>query len=148
MTLFRLAPNEPNIMEGIIKGIFENRSTFPMVCVYRYDTTDDDKRCLISDRGYSSPIRQEDHLSFSFNLCSRAFIAYIFGAIDALEPTKRAAPELVEEFKKRRKGVGVIPSVNDFDALARYNRNVVYQCHHAVYSSSAIVYGVTVQSTR
>jgi hypothetical protein len=145
MTLFRPVPNEPNMMEGIIKGLFEAPSVFPMVCVYRYDRAEDDKRCLISDRGYSSPIGQEDHLSFSFNLCSYAFITYVFGAIDALEPAKRAAPELVEKFKKLRKGVSVMPFINDLNALARYNQNVVYQSHHAVYSSSTIVYGVTVQ---
>jgi hypothetical protein len=144
MTLFRPAQNVPNLMEGIIKGLFEDPSLFPMVCVYRYDTTDQDKRCLLSDRGYSSPIGQEDHLGFSFNLTSQAFITYIFASIDALEPTKRAPPELVEQFKKQPKNVRVVPFINDFDALARYNQNVVRQSHHAVYSSSAVMHGVTV----
>ncbi|WP_051979726.1 hypothetical protein [Edaphobacter aggregans] len=88
MTLFRPAPNEPNIMECIIKGIFELPSGYPMVCVHRYDSKDADKRCLLSDRGYSIPLGQPQHLSFSFNLCSNAFIIYVFASIDALDLTK------------------------------------------------------------
>jgi hypothetical protein len=145
MTLFRPAPDVPNIMEGIIKGIFENPSVYPMVCVYRYDNAEEDKRCLISDRGYTSPIGQDPHLAFSFNLTSRAFITYLFGAIDALEPTRRVPPEWVEVFKKQPKNVRVVLFMNDFAALARYNQNVVRQSHRAVYSSSALAYGVTVQ---
>jgi hypothetical protein len=147
MTLFRPASNVPNLMEGIIKGLFEGPSLFPMVCVYRYDSADEEKRCLLSDRGYSSPIGQKDHLAFSFNLTSQAFITYIFGSIDAFEPTKRVPPEWVEQFKRQRKNVRVVPFINDFDALARYNQNVVRQSHHAVYSSSAVVHGVTVLSS-
>jgi hypothetical protein len=115
-----------------------------MVCVHRYNSNDADKRCLLSDRGYSTPLGQEPHLSFSFNLRSNAFITYVFASIDALEVT-RYPPTVIELYKTLPKSVRVVPFMNEFDALARYNQNVVYQSHRAVYSSSATVYGVTVQ---
>lgn len=146
LTLFRPVPNQPNIMEGIIKGIFELPSGYPMICVHRYDSKDADKRCLLSDRGYSTPLGQEQHLSFSFNLCSNAFITYVFASIDGLDLAKYP-PTVVELYKRLPNNVRVVPFINDFDALARYNQNVIYQCHQAVYSSSTATYGATVEDS-
>ena len=144
LTLIRPAPGEPNIMEGMVKGIFESPSGYPMVCVHRHDGRDGDQRCLLSDRGYCTLLRQEQHLSFAFNLCSNAFITYVFASIDALD-LPRVPPAVIELYKTQRKSVRVIPFINDLHALARYNQNVVYQCHQTVYSSSSTVYGVTVR---
>jgi hypothetical protein len=136
MMLVRPAASEVNLMESIVKRIFERPSGFPMVCVYRYRGEHADKRCLLSDRGYATPLPQESHLSFSFNLSSTAYIVYMFASIE--EPY--ASPNVTEQ-----KNVRVVPFINDLPALARYNQNVVYQCHHAVYSSSRLVYGVTLK---
>jgi len=73
MMFMRPAPTEPNFMESTVKGIFETPAGFPMVCVYRYSGEHSDKRCVLSDRGYSSPLA-EPYTSFSFNLSSTAFI--------------------------------------------------------------------------
>jgi hypothetical protein len=145
MMLMRPKPQEPNLMELTVKQLFERPSGFPMVCVYRYTGEHADKRCLISDRGFSNPLPQELHLSFSFNLCANAFIVYIFGEIENIQLPFRLHPSVIELYKTHRKNVKVVPFVNDLDALARYNRNVIYQCHHSVYSSSKQVYGATIK---
>ena len=95
-----------------------------------------------SDRGFASPLPDEPHLSFNFNLCSTAFITYLFGSVDDIKLPVAPPPHLIERYKTLGKTVYVHPFVNDFTALARYNQNVVYQCHRTVYSSSRTVHGV------
>lgn len=141
MALFRPVPGELNIMESIVKRVFESPVGYPMVCVYRYEGEHADKRCLLSDRGYSTPLPQDQHLSFDFNLCSTAFITYIFASIDALN-LARVPPYVTELYRTQTRNVHVVPLTNDLAALERYNRNVAYQCNHSVYSSSASVYGL------
>jgi len=116
-----------------------------MVCVYRYNGEHSDKRCLLSDRGYATQLPHETHLSFSFNLSSTAFIVYVFASIEKLNLPYVPLPSVIDSYKTQQKVVRVVPFTNDLAALARYNQNVVYQCHHAVYSSSALVYGVTLK---
>jgi len=143
--LVRSAPNEVNIMESIVKQVFERPSGFPMVCVYRYSGEHADKRCLLSDRGYATPLPQEPHLSFSFNLSSTAFIVYVFASIEELNLLYVPPPRVIDLYRTQQKNVRVLPFTNDLAALARYNQNVVYQCHHTVYSSSQLIYGVTLK---
>ena len=145
LMLMRSVPGGPNFMESAVKGIFERPSGFPMVCVYRYTGEHADKRCLISDRGFSNPLPQDLHLAFSFNLCSNAFIVYIFAQIENIQLPFQPPPGVIELYKTLQKNVRVVPFVNDLDALVRYNRNVIYQCHHAVYSSAKQVYGATIK---
>jgi hypothetical protein len=144
MMLVRPAPNEVNLMESIVKQVFERPSGFPMVCVYRYSGEHADKRCLLSDRGYAVPLPQEPHLSFSFNLSSTAFIVYIFASIEELD-LPFVLPRVIDLYRTQQKNIRVAAFTNDLAALARYNQNVVYQCHNAVYSSSRLVYGVAVK---
>jgi hypothetical protein len=144
MMLVRPAPNEVNLMESIVKQVFERPSGFPMVCVYRYSGEHADKRCLLSDRGYAMPLPQDPHLSFSFNLSSTAYIVYVFASIEELN-LPHVPPRVIDLYRTQQKNVRVVPFTNDLPALARYNQNVVYQCHHAVYSSSRLVYGVTLK---
>jgi hypothetical protein len=145
LMLMQPAPNEVNLMESTTKQVFERPSGFPMVCVYRYSGEHEDKRCLLSDRGYATPLPQETSLSFSFNLSSTAFIVYTFASIDELNLPYTPPPGVLEFYRTKKKNVRVVPFINDLVALARYNQNVVYQCHHAVYSSSRLVYGVTLK---
>ncbi len=142
MMLMRGAPDQPNIMELTVKQLFERPSGFPMVLVHRYTSDDPDKRCLLSDRGFASPLPDEPHLSFSFNLCSTAFITYLFASVDDIKLPVAPPQFIIERYKTMGKTIYVHPFVNDFAALARYNKNVVYQCHRKVYSSSPTVHGV------
>lgn len=145
MMLIRFAPDQPNMMEGMVKGLFENPSGYPMICVNRYASEDPDKVCLLSDRGFSHPL-PDPHLSYDFNLTSKAFITYIFAPVEQMEPFLKLPPErramLLETYRKIPKNVPVHTFLNDFDKLARYNQNAVRQAHRKVFSSSTAVYGV------
>jgi hypothetical protein len=145
MMLVRPDPNDVNLMESIVKLIFEQPSGFPMVCVYQYSGEHSDKRCLLSDRGYATPLPHEPHLSFSFNLCSTAFIVYVFALIEKVSLPNVPPPSVIDFYLSQHKDVRVLSFTNDLAALARYNQNVVYQCHHAVYSSSPLPYGVALK---
>ncbi len=141
MMLMRPAPDQPNLMELTVKSLFERPSGFPMVVVHRYTEEEADKICLLSDRGFANPLHNEPHLAFNFNLCSRAFITYLFASVDHMKLSVEPPPALIERYKTLPKNVPVRPFINDFDALARYNQNVLYQCHRHVYSSSIKVHG-------
>lgn len=135
-----LAPidkENPNFLEQVIKGLYESPESFIMVLIYTYDK----KTCLLSDRGYSIPLPEKDHMAFDFNLCSNAFIRYGFSNIDALAPAE-APKELIETFKSRPKTIGVHHFTNDLSALEQYNKNVVYQCFETVFNSNAECYGL------
>jgi len=73
-------PNEPNMMEGIIQRLSRPRQFFrwsASIGMTEQKTTNDANlgpRLLLANW-------QEDHLSFSFNLCSYAFITYVFGRL-------------------------------------------------------------------
>lgn len=141
MALFRPRPGEINLMEGMIKGLFESPSHQANVMVYQYVGEHADKRCLLSDRGYSSPIRGSEMLSFSFNLFSNAFIVYTFTDV-AQFAGGTVPPSVIDAFKKQPKNVQVTLLTNQLPHLSSYNRNVVYQCAHSVYCSSQSVYGL------
>jgi hypothetical protein len=141
MALFRPRPGEINLMEGMIKGLFENPSHQTNVMIYQFVDEHADKRCLLSDRGYSNPIRGSEMLAFSFNLCSNAFIVYTF--TDVAQFAGGTVPlQVVDEFKKQPKRVQVTLLTNQLPPLSSYNRNVIYQCAHSVFCSSQLVYGL------
>jgi len=147
LMFMRPPPMEVNFLEGTVKQLFENPSGFPMVCVYRYNGEHAENGCLVCDRGFTNPT-PEPHLSFNFNLTSRAFVTYMFGSVDHLNDCIGAPPAFLESFRREPKTVRVLHFTNDLDALARYNQNVVYQCHHAAYSSSRIIPGVRVDTAK
>jgi hypothetical protein len=125
--------DRPNLFEGVIKGLFENRNTQAAAFVWMYDHD----HCLLSDRGFSQPIPDGAHMAMSFNLCSTAFVDY-----DAATLVQgRAAPEFVANalaaWKRRPQAtINVTITRNSRDMLARYNRRVIEQCHERVYCSA------------
>jgi hypothetical protein len=141
MALFRPRPGEINLMERTVKGLFENPSHQTSVMIYQYVDEHADKRCLLSDRGYSNPSRGSGMLAFSFNLCSNAFILYTFTDV-AQFAGGTVPPQVIDDFKKQPKRVHVTSLTNELPPLSSYNRNVVYQCAHSVYCSSQSAYGL------
>ncbi len=137
MLLIRLEENKPNFLEQCVKGLFENPDTYSMVIIHTYD----EKTCLLSDRGFSNPLPQDDHLVFDFNLYSKGFIRYVFGNIDKLAP-QNAPQEMIEYYKSMRKAIDVQHSNNDLNALAQYNKIIVTQCFETVFNSNTECYGV------
>lgn len=134
MLLSRLKDDEPNFMEQVVKGLYENPGSF---IIYSYDN----KSCLLSDQGYSIPLPEKDHMAFDFNLCSNAFIRYIFGDVHKLAP-ENTPQKIINFYKSMPRSVNVHNIVNDLNALEQYNKHVVYQCFNTVYNSSVDCYGL------
>jgi hypothetical protein len=143
MLLMRPKGGGLNLLERVVKDLYESPSHLVSVFVRWYADEHSDKRCLLSDRGYATPITESGHLAFSFNLCSAAFITYIFTDVPTVAP-QGTDPRFVEAFKRGRREVTVFPEKNDLIALSNYNRNTVRQCHSRVYCSSNEVYEVRV----
>jgi hypothetical protein len=141
MALFRPAPDMPNLMEATIKEVLESRAHHAQVAVFQYINEHSDKRCLLSDRGFINLLQGSRGLSFSFNLSANAFIGYTFVDIDQFAAGK-IPPSVIEFFKAQPKNIQVHMLTNNLEALATYNRNVVYQCARGVYCSGTSVYGV------
>lgn len=137
LLLAPLDKEKPNLLEQIVKGIYESRDSFIMIMIYTYD----EKTCLLSDRGYSIPLPEHDHMAFDFNLCSNAFIRYVFGNIDTIAP-EIASKERTDLFKSMPKIINAHQFSNDLNALEQYNKHVVYQCFETVFNSSTECYGL------
>jgi len=124
------------LYEGIVRALVEDKKRYIGVFVGDYDN----HCCLLSDRGYSQPLPDDNNgLSFSFNLCSSAFIQYIF-----VDPRKllegKASPEFLDAALANREklpmsNLHVTQIRNHIPMLAQYNRRVVEQCHSRVYCS-------------
>lgn len=134
--LMQIAPDRPNLFEGMIKGLFEARGTQAAAFVWAYDQ----EHCLLSDRSFCQPIPDGPHMAMSFNLCSTAFVDYIFADAATLVQG-RASPAFVEgalaAWRQRPQAtVNVTMTRNSREMLARYNRRVVEQCRYRVYCAA------------
>ncbi len=134
--LMEFSGEMPNLFEGLIKGLFEDRDTQVSAFVWMYDTD----VCLLSDRSFCQPIPDGPHMAMSFNLCETAFIDYVF-ADPAPLVEGRAAPEFVAyalaNWRRRSEAtINVTVTKNDSRMLARYNRRVVEQAFERVYCAA------------
>ena len=135
MLLAPMAPGRPNFFEEMIRSLLENRKTHIAAFVCQYDSA----RCMISDRGFSQPVADGPHMSFSFNLCATAFVDYIFADPATLLQGK-ASPEFLAHAlalheRLPEKEIKVTFLRNNLDMLARYNRRAVEQCYERVFCS-------------
>lgn len=146
-TLFMLLmrPGDTNMLEQLIKSLYENTSHHLGAFVYTYAGEHADKHPLLSDKGFSSPSDNDACLVYSFNLSSNAFISYTF--IDVEKQALVNVPEIViQHFKMHPKTINITHRKNDLEALNSYNKNTVYQAKSSVFCCSKSVYGVTVVS--
>jgi len=137
LLLAPLEQSSTNFFEQMVRKMCLDTGLFTMVLIYTYD----DHSCLLSDKGYSIPLPDKDHMVWDFNLYSKGFIRYAFGILDKLAPPN-APKELVEKYKSQPKSIDVHNIVNDLDTLRKYNQNVVYQCHSKVFSSTPVCFGL------
>ncbi len=137
LALSKLSDDMPTFIESMVEDMYECKNTFIMICVYTYE----DDVCLLSDRGYSMPLPQEDHMAWDFNLTKNSFIRYIFSDIEKISP-KGTSAQLIEVWKKQPKNINLHHLKNDLDALRQYNQHVVYQSHKSVLSASKVCYGL------
>ena len=134
--LMQTGDDRPNLFEGMIKGLFEARDTQAAAFVWTYDQD----VCLLSDRSYCQPIPDGAHMAMSFNLCSTAFVDYIFADAATLVEG-RAAPAFVAHalaaWRQRPQAtINVTVTKNNQPMLARYNRRVVEQAREKVYCAA------------
>jgi hypothetical protein len=141
LLLMRPKDGNINMLEQIVRSLFENPVNLLNVFVFQYTGVHSDKRPLVSDRGFSIPSDDESCLAYAFNLCSSAFIGFTF--VDIKKQNFVEAPDRVKElFQLMPKKVNVKYVQNELQALASYNRNVIYQAKEKVYCSSKLVYGL------
>lgn len=135
MLLVPMADGCLNFFEEAIKGLLEDRKTYVAATICDFDTD----HCLVSDRGFSRPIEDGPHLAFSFNLCSSAFVHFIFADPATLLEGK-AHPDFLKktlaDWEQRRESqINVTFLRNNTQLLAQYNRRVIEQCHGRVFCS-------------
>lgn len=136
LLLTPLAKDKGNFLNDMVKGLFDSRELYLMVFIHTYDQ----HSCLLSDRGFSTPVSGDEYLAFDFNLYSKGFIRYAFIEVDSKVPIWMSA-DLVDTFKETKK-IGAHHIRNDLEALKIYNRHVVYQCHSQVFCSSSECFGL------
>jgi hypothetical protein len=95
MLLTPMADGANNLFEESMKSLFEAEGHAVLVHVHKYD----EQRCLLSDRGFSSPVDQGEHMAFDFNLCANAFIRFAF--LDYKTVLGREMPESIRRGLKR-----------------------------------------------
>ena len=137
LTEFKL--NQPNFMEEVIRSFFEDSNRVVSIGVFTYKSN----TCVVSDRGYSIPLSEDNHMSFDFNLCSNSFIRYIFADIEELPVSQNIPKNIIQSYKSMPKKIICHPFKDDLDELEKYNQRTAYQCHQRVFSSSQENYGLT-----
>lgn len=137
MLLSEFRPGEPNFMEETIRSLFENPDTVVFVMVYKYKNA----TCVVSDRGYTTPVPDGKHMAFDFNLRSNAFIRYMFGDLKSLTPDG-VPKRIIDLYKSQKKEVRVFHFNDDMNELEVYNQRTLYQCHSRIYSSAKSNHGL------
>lgn len=126
-----------NILEYSVKSLFESKDNMIFINIYTYD----EQCCLLSDRGFSNPIPDCEHMAWNFNLFGKGFIQYMFADWMSFIPENTPDKD-IEAIKRQNKKLNICKHHNDYEQLEKYNKNVVYQCYKKVYNSSSTIYGL------
>lgn len=139
LLLTPLAPGQPVFFETMLRKLFESRDNSLHVMVHTYQS----EFCLLSDRGFSHPIPEDDHLVFDFNLGAHAFVRYAF-----MNPRKLPGIEVPEFILESIKLGPKIPYIQHLPehlaALQGFNRRVIDQCYQQVYCAGTTCYGANI----
>jgi len=139
--LMRPDENQPNLLEQMVKSMYEADSHIINVFVFYYDENFVERSILLSDRGFSIPAPDDEVMAYNFNLSSQAFITYAFQNVDNAAPVG-TPQKIIDAYKSTKNSVSVRMEKNNLDALSVYNRHVVYQAFEHVYCSSNVIYGL------
>jgi hypothetical protein len=140
MLLTPLADGVSNLFEQSLNSLLVQKDHALHVHIHVYQT----ERCLVSDRGVTSPIPQEAHLVLDFNLCAHAFIRYAF--LDYHAVLGRPIPEgVLAGLHSGPKQVQVSYLTDDYAALDVFHRRILEQSYERIYCSTAQPYGVVVK---
>lgn len=141
MMLFSPTAHNSNMLEDVVKSLFECDSHIINVFVFYYE---DDARTggiALSDRGFTIPMEKKGLFAYSFNLSSKAFITYVFTDINETKNI-HATQEVIDSYKKSNNKINFRFIKNSLDALKLYNQTTVYQAFETVYCSKGVVYGL------
>jgi len=139
--LMRPDENQPNLLEQMVKSMYEADSHLINVFVFYYDENFVKRSILLSDRGFSIPAPDDEVMAYNFNLSSQTFITYAFSNVDNAAPVG-TPKKIIDAYKSTKNSVSVRMEKNNLDALSVYNRHVVYQAFEHVYCSSNVIYGL------
>jgi hypothetical protein len=142
MLLAPLMPGGQNLFEDVLASLYENRDHALMVHVHTYTH----ERCLLSDRGYSTPIAESPHMAFDFNLGARAFVRYLFLNPETLlgHPVPSGVRRGLQQGPKQMQ---LAYETDDLEALKVFHWRIIDQAHTTVFSSGLTPYGVSVIGT-
>jgi DNA-binding transcriptional MerR regulator len=142
LLLERLQDGHANMLEQCLSNLYFAKDVHTTVGVYRYGT----ERCLLCDRGTSTPLPQEQGSVFDFNLRGDAFIRYGFYKFNAsiLHPPAG----VVASIMRGPKFVRADRHADDLFQLGIFNQRVVDQAHSRVFCATKAPYGVTIAPTR
>ena len=94
MLFIESGEGELNMLERIVESLFTSTTHEIIVLVSTYTRA----RCLVSDRAFSTNIKKQGMDGFDFNLCSQAFIRYLFADINTLAPPN-TPPSFIQHYK-------------------------------------------------
>jgi hypothetical protein len=138
MLLVDLKQGQPNLLEQAVAGMFNSTETSACAMVSTYTTA----KVLLSDRAMTSNLEDERGNGFDFNLCSRAFVRYVF-MDNAVALGGKAHPSSIRsmiESRRMQKPVLHIQFEHDnLELLKNYNWQVINQSHERVFSASETV---------
>jgi hypothetical protein len=124
--LLSITPDERNLFEQTIKGIFESCKTH--VFVGHFTTSTPGDVCLLSDRGYNElPVELSGTTSatmLQFNVSARAFVSFTFCDPKEFVANNGLRPEVAEQAAGH---VSVERVENNLELLRAYNRHTIYR---------------------
>jgi hypothetical protein len=128
-----------NVFEQTIRGLLKQDTSVAMVQIHKFEN----ERCLLSDRGFSSPAEDGKSLALDFNLCASVFIRFVFLSFETL-----SSPAVVEYARQCATNGTLLPWVSyltdDLAALELFHRRVIEQAYEKVYCAATHIYGVRV----
>lgn len=130
--LMPIQHNRSNLFEELSKKLFEDRNTQATVMIWTYDQD----VCLLSDRSFCQRLPDGPHTTMSFNLCSTAFIDYVFS--DPMALIENANAPVLNAWRARPQNTIEISVIkNNHKMLARFNRRTIEQARERVYCAKS-----------
>lgn len=133
--LLSITPDNRNLFEHTIKGIFESCKTH--VVVGHFTTSTPEDVCLLSDRGFNQlPVELSGGTSatmLQFNVSASAFVSFTFCDPNEFVANNHLRPEVAAHAAGQ---VSVERVENNLESLRSYNRHTVCQCAERVFSAS------------
>jgi hypothetical protein len=139
MLLTPLADGYATMLEQALGAMYEDREHALVIHLHTYGS----ERCLLSDRGWTVPVPEDQHLVFDFNLSAQAFIRYAFLDYDTV--LGRPIPPIIKDGLSRGPKVVHLSYLHDdLVALDVFHRRIIEQSFERVFSSGLTPHSVTV----